>query len=544
MRADRLAQSLVITPDNRAQVRRVMGIYLGYRLLLSIVLTLCLLTNLGPSFLGSSNQLVYNYSAMAYPLLALGSYVLWRSNLVTADVEYTFAILTDSVIVAMMAHASGGTSSGLGILLGISIALAGLGMSGRIALLAAAFASMAMLAEAHYAIATGLRIQSTYTQVAMLGVSYFALALLAHGLSTRALRSERLARRQGIDIANLTELNEYVIKQIQTGVLVLDQHQHIRLMNDAAWSILGRPSHVTGRPLKAVSSALDAELRIWKKTPSSRMHNFRAIENGEDLLARFATVGETDQPGTLIFLKDASEASTEAQQIKLASLGRLVASIAHEIRNPLGAISHASQLLAESDDLQGTDRRMTEIINRNTQRLNQVIENTLALSRRTPPDPQPVILQAWLEKQVDDLVSSHALSREQLQLHLSPADTTLVIDRKQLSQIIHSLVENAVKHFDRSKNELRLILSAGIDQDTGRGYLEIADNGPGIPADSVEKIFDPFFTTRNDGTGLGLYIAKELCEMNSIRLAYLPSPVGGSCFKLRFQGAANIGQRL
>lgn len=544
MRADRLAQSLVITPDNRAQVRRVMGIYLGYRLLLSIVLTLFLLTNLGPSFLGSSNQLVYNYSVMAYPLLALGSYVLWRSNLVTADVEYTFAILTDSVIVAMMAHASGGTSSGLGILLGISIALAGLGMSGRIALLAAAFASMAMLAEAHYAIATGLRIQSTYTQVAMLGVSYFALALLAHGLSTRALRSERLARRQGIDIANLTELNEYVIKQIQTGVLVLDQHQHIRLMNDAAWSILGRPSHVTGRPLKAVSSALDAELRIWKKTPSSRMHNFRAIENGEDLLARFATVGETDQPGTLIFLKDASEASTEAQQIKLASLGRLVASIAHEIRNPLGAISHASQLLAESDDLRGTDRRMTEIINRNTQRLNQVIENTLALSRRTPPDPQPVILQAWLEKQVDDLVSSHALSREQLQLHLSPADTTLVIDRKQLSQIIHSLVENAVKHFDRSKNELRLILSAGIDQDTGRGYLEIADNGPGIPADLVEKIFDPFFTTRNDGTGLGLYIAKELCEMNSIRLAYLPSPVGGSCFKLRFQGAGNIGQRL
>ena len=544
MRADRLAQSLVITPDNRAQVRRVMGIYLGYRLLLSIVLTLFLLTNLGPSFLGSSNQLIYNYSVMAYPLLAVVSYLLWRSNRVTADVEYTFAILTDSVIVAMMAHASGGTSSGLGILLGISIALAGLGMSGRIALLAAAFASMAMLAEAHYSIATELRMQSTYTQVAMLGVSYFALALLAHGLSTRALRSERLARRQGIDIANLTELNEYVIKQIQTGVLVLDQHQHIRLMNDAAWSILGRPSHVTGRPLQAVSSALDAELRIWKKTPSSRMHNFRAIENGEDLLARFATVGETDQPGTLIFLKDASEASTEAQQIKLASLGRLVASIAHEIRNPLGAISHASQLLAESDDLRGTDRRMTEIINRNTQRLNQVIENTLALSRRTPPDPQPVVLQAWLDRQVDDLVSSHALSREQLQLHLSPADTTLVIDRKQLSQIIHSLVENAVKHFDRSKNELRLILSAGIDQDTGRGYLEIADNGPGIPADLVEKIFDPFFTTRNDGTGLGLYIAKELCEMNSIRLAYLPSPVGGSCFKLRFQGAGNIGQRL
>jgi len=407
-------------------------------------------------------------------------------------------------------------------------------MTGRIALLSAALASMAMLAEAYYSLATGIRSQSTYTQVSMLGLSYFALALLAHELSKRTATHEKLAQRQDINIANLTELNEYIIQQMQTGVMVLDQRQHIRLLNDAASSILGTPDHAVGHPLKRISPALDHELRIWKKAPSSRAHNFHAIEDGEGLQARFATVGGTDHSGTLIFLQDASEANAAAQQIKLASLGRLTASIAHEIRNPLGALSHANQLLAESENLQGVDRRMTEIINRNTQRLNQVIENTLALSRRTPPHQEPVLLQPWLDGQVHELTSSHGLSPEQLQLNLSPADATLKIDRKQLSQIIHSLVENAIKHFDRSKNELRLILSAGIDQGTGYGYMEITDNGPGIPRDSVEKIFDPFFTTRNDGTGLGLYIARELCEMNNIRLAYLPSPMGGSCFKLKF----------
>ena len=534
MRADRLAQTLVITPDNRKQVRQVLRFYLSYRLLLATVLSLFLLTHLGPSFLGSTYSALYAFAVMAYLVLTLVSFVIWWSDLVTADVEYTFAILVDSAIIALLTHTSGGTSSGLGMLLGISIAFAGLGMTGRIALLSAALASMAMLAEAYYSLTTGIRSQSTYTQVSMLGLSYFALALLAHELSRRTVSSAKLAQRQNIDIANLTELNKYIVQQMQTGVMVLDQQQRIHLLNDAARSILGSPDHAVGHPLKKVSSALAHELQLWQKTPSSRVHNFHAIEDGEGLQARFAKVGGTDHSGTLIFLQDASEANTAAQQIKLASLGRLVASIAHEIRNPLGALSHANQLLAESENLQGVDRRMTEIINRNTQRLNQVIENTLALSRRTPPHQESILLQPWLDGQIHEMTSNHGLSPEQLQLNLSPADTTLTIDRKQLSQIIHSLVENAIKHFDRSKSELKLIMSAGIDQGSGHGYMEITDNGPGIPRDSVAKIFDPFFTTRNDGTGLGLYIARELCEMNNIRLAYLPSPMGGSCFKLKF----------
>lgn len=539
MRANHLARTLVITPDNRGEIRQVLRFYLGYRLMLAIALTLLMFTNLEPAFLGSTYPGLYVLTLVVYLALTLASFALCQSDLITADVEYTFAILIDSIAIALIMHASGGTSSGLGMLLGISIAFAGLGITGRIALLSAAIASIAILTEAYYSLITGIRPNPGYTQVAMLGLSYFALALLAHELSNRATESEKLAQRQGIDIANLTELNEYIIQQIQTGVMVLGSQQHIRLMNDAAWSLLGTPDSAIGHPIGEISSVLERELQAWKESPSSRVYNFHAVADGEGLQARFTTVGHPEHPGTLVFLQDASEASQAAQQIKLASLGRLVASIAHEIRNPLGAISHANQLLEESEDLQGTDRRMTEIISKNTRRLNQVIENTLALSRRTPPQPQRVLLEPWLTDQVKELINDHGLGPEQLKLSLSPADTALQIDAKQLSQIIHSLVENAIKHFNQSRNALQLLLSAGIDQGTGRGYMEITDNGPGIPKDLVDKIYDPFFTTRNDGTGLGLYIARELCEMNNIRLAYLPAPMGGSCFRLKFQDTRN-----
>jgi len=261
MRANHLARTLVITPDNRKEIRQVLRFYLGYRLLLAIALTLLMFTPLEPSFLGSTYPGLYVLTLVVYLALTLASYALCQSDLITADIEYTFAILVDSIAIALIMHASGGTSSGLGMLLGISIAFAGLGIAGRIALLSAAIATIAILVEAYYSLITGIRSEPAYTQVAILGLSYFALALLAHELSNRATESEKLAQRQGLDIANLTELNEYIIQQIQTGVIVLGSQQHIRLMNDAAWSLLGTPDSAIGHPLDEISPSLERELQ-------------------------------------------------------------------------------------------------------------------------------------------------------------------------------------------------------------------------------------------------------------------------------------------
>ena len=200
-----------------------------------------------------------------------------------------------------------------------------------------------------------------------------------------------------------------------------------------------------------------------------------------------------------------------------------------------------NQLLAESAQLEGPDKRMTEIIETNASRLNDVIENILALSRRHVPNPEQLLLYPWLEQTLSELVQNSGLQSNQAALHVTPQSTALVADKKQLSQIVSALLENAVNHFPDQMNTLQLTVTAGVDSNNDRPFIEITDNGKGVPQEIVDKIFDPFFTTRNDGTGLGLYITKMLCDANNIRIAYLPVTGGGSCFRLRFPNTHDQG---
>jgi two-component system sensor histidine kinase PilS (NtrC family) len=218
--------------------------------------------------------------------------------------------------------------------------------------------------------------------------------------------------------------------------------------------------------------------------------------------------------------------------MKLASLGRLTASIAHEIRNPLGAISHASQLFDESPDLNPADKRLTEIIKTNTARVNQVIENVLQLSRRDPGSPQQIKLKSWLKKVIDDLIKHQGFKQTEILLQIEPGNTVIVADPEQLRQLVANLCNNAREH--GPQDDLKLQIIGGIFQEFDHPVVDVIDNGPGITPKVAKQIFEPFFTTRNTGTGLGLYIAKELSETNHIRLEYIPGPTSGSCFRLHF----------
>ncbi|MEW8042538.1 MAG: ATP-binding protein, partial [Candidatus Thiodiazotropha endolucinida] len=246
----------------------------------------------------------------------------------------------------------------------------------------------------------------------------------------------------------------------------------------------------------------------------------------------FRPLGGEEKGDILIFLEDTSQITREAQQIKLASLGRLTASIAHEIRNPLGAISHASQLFDESPNLNPADQRLTEIIKTNTARVNQVIENVLQLSRRDPGSPEKIQLKSWLKKVRDDLLKHQGFKKSEVLLQIEPEDTAITADPEQLRQIVTNLCNNAREH--GPKDNLRVQIIGGIQQEFDHPVVDVIDNGPGIAPKVAKQIFEPFFTTRNTGTGLGLYIAKELSETNRIRLEYIPGPTGGSCFRLHF----------
>ena len=247
-------------------------------------------------------------------------------------------------------------------------------------------------------------------------------------------------------------------------------------------------------------------------------------------------LGDYRAAGVLLYLRDNQELIKEAQQIKLASLGTLTASIAHNIRNPLSAISHAGQLLAEAKGLSADDRHLLDIVRRNSGRIDEIVRSVLQLSRRNQVDPQLIELVAWLEELSDEFRESHGLRDDHLRLELEPPPISVEVDPRHLHQMFANLCENALLHGGSPDRPAQVLVRAGRGQGNDKAWIEVRDDGPGIDDETAREIFTPFFTTKTSGTGLGLYIARELCETNGIRLHYERIQPHGSCFRLVFSG--------
>jgi two-component system sensor histidine kinase PilS (NtrC family) len=247
----------------------------------------------------------------------------------------------------------------------------------------------------------------------------------------------------------------------------------------------------------------------------------------------FARLDPGHESHTLIFLEDNRAINQQAQQLKLASLGRLTASIAHEIRNPLGAISHASQLLSEDSALPPSDRRLVEIINSHTKRVNQIIENILQLSRRRVSNPETIRLDEWLPKFTNDYIASKGPNNKPIIDCLAGDAIDAKFDLGQLQQVLTNLCDNGLRYSHPPANCAHLVLEAGIDSATQQPYIKVIDFGDGISKENLQHLFEPFFTTESTGSGLGLYICKELCESNQALISYSHTHEGLSCFHIQ-----------
>ena len=510
--------------------------FLIYRFFVATLLTTAFFGNWGPAFLGQQRPGLYALTCTAYLslLVANGLMLYWRRP--SSTTQSVIMVVTDILYITLLLHASGGVQTGLGTLIAVSIATGSLIMPGRVALLFAALATLSVLIQQTVATISGTSASSGYPQAGMLGVAFFAIATLALVLSQRASKSEQLVTQQELDLANLEQLNDYIIQHMQTGILVVDNESRIRLINDAAWYLLGTPDVKTGKHLKHVCQPLDEQMQRWRNNRETEPDIFRPTPGGRELKPGFSPLGETGSNGTVAFIEDEASVTQQAQQMKLASLGRLTASIAHEIRNPLGAIGHAEQLLQESTQLAKGDQRLLQIIGTNTRRVNDIIENVLQLSRRNQFRPKEFMLKAWLDQFVRECLTYHNLPHSCFVVDIDPPDTLIFADSSQLRQILSNLCENSIRHFHAEKEAILISFKGGITQASGGPFLDVIDNGPGIPPEVARQIFEPFFTTNNRGTGLGLYIAKELSESNRMRLEYLPVEGGGSCFRMNFPG--------
>ncbi len=504
-----------------------------YRFTIASLFSVLSLSDNTLDVLGSTNLPLFQQTSIV--LLALSiifSFTLARRRF-AFHVQLNTHMLVDIVTLTLLMHASGGITSGLGVLLVVSIGSGSLMVSRRIAVLYASIATIALLGEQAYSILQGNN-KAFFTHSGILGATLFATALLANALARRLLESEQLVAKHSLDLANLEQLNEYIIQHMQTGIVVIDADNHIRLMNESAWLMLNMPSAFTGKPVKSASTALAEQLHAWQKDDNYVTRPFRSSTTSPTIMPKFAKLGSAGKSGTLVFLEDMSATAQQAQQMKLASLGRLTASIAHEIRNPLGAISHAGQLLSESSDMDSGDRRLTQIILDHAMRMNTIIENVMQLSRRDRAEPVLFELSSWLADFRDEFIRNENIAEELLAITSSGHDIMVRMDPSQLHQVVWNLCRNGLRHSQDYPGVPRVELQVHQAEEMNAPYLDIIDHGTGIDADKAEQIFEPFYTTEAKGTGLGLYIARELCEGNQARLDYIPMAEGGSCFRITF----------
>lgn len=516
-----------------ASAWRGLRLYSLYRIVIAGLLVTLTLSHLGPEVLRLINPKLFDITAASYLVCSLILSLMARFHKPEFTIQIRLQSLLDLICLVLIMQASGGINSGMGMLLIISVGAISLIKPGRFALFYAALASLTLLADQVY----GLLIQSythaAYTQTGILGATLFGTALLASRLALSARKSEVLAERRRIDLDALSKINEQIIEHIQSGIIVIDSMGKIRLINQSAWHLLGEPG--LGNPERVGEKApevLDA-YHAWKSGTGPEKTSIKLDLNNQELQLRFSNLAGPGEQNSLIYLEDTGERRRIAQEMKLASLGRLTASIAHEIRNPLGAISHAAQLLDESPELIQADKRLVGIMLDQSRRMNSVIQNILRLSRREESQPEAIRLNEWLEQFAGEFSQHHGFDRSLIQINLDPEDTQVIFDPGQLHQVAWNLCSNAKKYACANNPQACLRIQGGID-DGDTPYLDVIDNGPGVPIELQDKLFEPFFTTDSQGVGLGLYISREMCENNSAHLEYIAMPMGGSCFRILF----------
>ena len=517
---------------------RVVGLANLYRLLLPPVLfALYLFTRPTPTVGGTNPQLFVLVCVVYWALGALfafGGRGHWPSRRVLV-LAHT---LLDTAAVAALLYCSGGGASGLGILLVIPVGAMALLAEGRGAFANAAIAALGILLQQIASVALGTAPSSDYPLAGMQGAVVFLVALMAWPVSTRLRESEALVRRAVLDLANLAQVSQYIVQHLRESILVVDPDDYIRLINESAAQVLGEADAVPGALLGEVCPRLLYLLSTWRANdvldPGADAQTLLAADGARLIRPHFAPLGDSNPSPVIVFLEDTGEIAAKVQQTKLAALGRLSASIAHEIRNPVGAMSHAAQLLAESPGLSGEDRRLTQIMQANSSRVSGIIDNVLQLSRREAPKPQELTLAAWTARFRDEFCATLELPRTQLQIDAASGDVPVRIDGSQLHQIIWNLCQNAVMHALPTAAAAAIQLRYGRLGGVGRPYLQVTDRGPGIATADAERIFEPFFTRAQRGTGLGLFLARELAAANGATLLYEAREGGGSVFRVVF----------
>jgi two-component system sensor histidine kinase PilS (NtrC family) len=434
--------------------------------------------------------------------------------------QLTIQVLLDVVILTSLTHANYELRDNMGIMLLVTLASAGLVGQGRLVLFYAAMATIVALADESLHILINDGNIADFFQTGLFCLGFFAVAISARLLANRVFTNEELARKRGEALRNQIIVSQRVIEEMQDGVLVLNRDGDIKQHNPRIGQLLGL-GNPNDRKLSTYSTELALSFRNWCAYGGDEPVLIRAPASGILLRARFVAT-ESSGKDVLILLEDLGRLQEQARQLKLAALGRLTANIAHEIRNPLSAIKHAGELLREESD-SPTDERLLRIVIDNVQRVERIVSDVLELGRRDRVHREFIDLGQTLPLFVEEFALKENVPGDIVQVEIS-GHAIIVFDRSHLHQILWNLVGNALRYSRRETGSIRLSVR---DHDREhRTDLHVIDDGAGVDEAHREQIFEPFFTTHSRGTGLGLYIARELCEANGAHIELLSHQAG------------------
>jgi two-component system sensor histidine kinase PilS (NtrC family) len=483
-------------------------------------------------------QVLYTETCIAYLVLALCFGMLtarWPRRFL---LQLTGQIAVDIVTVSLLYLAAGGVRSALVILYLFPLAGAAILAPLALSLFAAAVVTLFLLAETAYQMLVREG-EGALMQAGLYGAVFFAIVLAVSRLAARLIRQEELAARHGTDLKIQQAINQIVIADVGDGILVVGRDGRVFTGNPAAQQMLALDANETDfrlAEMAALAPVADA-FNQWLLQPMGAARvAFVTLKPYQDtgggsrgtawrgrrelsvhLKLRFARVDTPDEAAErcVIFLQDVTAIEDQAQQLKLASMGRLTASIAHEVRNPLSAIGHATALLAE-DLHTAPEQRLLTIIGDNVKRVNRMVEDILQLSRKVQPNGTPLQLADFLAELCVEFQETHRLSSDIVTLGNTGAGPVR-FDGLHLREVLVNLLTNAIRYASGLAGSIRMYV---VTDAAGRMELHVQDDGPGITPEVRAHLFEPFYTTSSKGTGLGLYLARELCLNNDAKLDY------------------------
>ena len=449
------------------------------------------------------------------------------------------SLFVDILFLSVLFFMFGGLDSGLAVLLIFASASAASLLPLRTALFLASLVVLAFIGGSVADILLRAESYAGLIQAGLYGVTTFIITLLVNLLSFWLRDYRILTEQQAIELTRLEQINELIIRRMRSGVLAVDGDCRIQLMNESAWFLMGSPSGQR-KSLADVSPELDGALAEWRSNPSREIEPLTLHASQAQVVPKFVSLPGSAEIRVLIFLEDNDVVAQRALELSASTLAKLSGSIAHEIRNPLAAVSHAAQLLAEVEDIPESDARLVDIIHKQSRRMNGIVENILQLSRREKSRPDIFGLNRWLEELVEEFKSAMPGMEIELDADFGEDEVLVMFDRSQLHQAIWKLMENALQHAGREGVAPYVRIKMERLPDTGYCLISVEDNGPGISNEQIANIFEPFYTTNKQGSGLGLYIARQLCEVNQAELTVDSSVGVGTNFRVRLALARSV----